>query len=86
MGLRRTPLNDLHTSLGAKMVPFAGWEMPVQYGTGVMAEHLATRETAGLFDVSHMGRIQVEGKGALTYLQLVTTNDVEKISLLNCVK
>ena len=57
MGLRRTPLNDLHTSLGAKMVPFAGWEMPVQYGTGVMAEHLATRETAGLFDVSHMGQV-----------------------------
>ncbi|MBO6791305.1 MAG: glycine cleavage system aminomethyltransferase GcvT [Dinoroseobacter sp.] len=57
MGLRRTPLYDLHTSLGAKMVPFAGWEMPVQYGTGVMAEHLATRETAGLFDVSHMGQV-----------------------------
>lgn len=57
MGLRRTPLYDLHTSLGAKMVPFAGWEMPVQYGPGVMAEHLATRETAGLFDVSHMGQV-----------------------------
>jgi len=57
MGLRKTPLYDLHTSLGAKMVPFAGWEMPVQYGTGVMAEHLATRETAGLFDVSHMGQV-----------------------------
>jgi len=57
MGLRRTPLYDLHTSLGAKMVHFAGWEMPVQYGPGVMAEHLATRETAGLFDVSHMGQV-----------------------------
>ncbi len=57
MGLRKTPLYDLHTSLGAKMVPFAGWEMPVQYNTGVMAEHLATRETAGLFDVSHMGQV-----------------------------
>ncbi len=57
MGLLKTPLYDLHTSLGAKMVPFAGWEMPVQYGTGVMAEHLATRETAGLFDVSHMGQV-----------------------------
>ena len=56
MGLRKTPLYDLHTSLGAKMVPFAGWEMPVQSGTGVMAEHLATRETTGLFDVSHMGQ------------------------------
>jgi aminomethyltransferase len=57
MGLRKTPLYDLHTSLGAKMVPFAGWEMPVQYSTGVMSEHLSTRETAGLFDVSHMGQV-----------------------------
>ena len=57
MSLKRTPLFDLHTSLGAKMVPFAGWEMPVQYSTGVMAEHLATREAAGLFDVSHMGQL-----------------------------
>ena len=57
MGLRRTPLYDLHTSLGAKLIPFAGWEMPVQYNTGVMSEHLATRETAGLFDVSHMGQV-----------------------------
>jgi aminomethyltransferase len=57
MTLRRTPLYDLHVSLGAKMVPFAGWEMPVQYATGVMAEHLATREAAGLFDVSHMGQV-----------------------------
>ncbi|MFT7191042.1 MAG: aminomethyltransferase, partial [Dinoroseobacter sp.] len=57
MSLRRTPLYDLHVSLGAKIVPFAGWEMPVQYATGVMAEHLATREAAGLFDVSHMGQV-----------------------------
>ncbi len=57
MELRRTPLYDLHVSLGAKMVPFAGWDMPVQYATGVMAEHLATREAAGLFDVSHMGQV-----------------------------
>jgi len=57
MTLRRTPLYDLHVSLGAKMVPFAGWEMPVQYASGVMAEHLATREAAGLFDVSHMGQV-----------------------------
>lgn len=57
MSLRRTPLYDLHASLGAKMVPFAGWDMPVQYASGVMAEHLATREAAGLFDVSHMGQV-----------------------------
>ncbi len=57
MTLRKTPLYDLHIALGAKMVPFAGFEMPVQYPTGVMAEHLATREAAGLFDVSHMGQV-----------------------------
>lgn len=55
--LRRTPLYDLHVELGARMVPFAGWEMPVQYPAGVLAEHLHTREKAGLFDVSHMGQV-----------------------------
>lgn len=80
MGLRKTPLNDLHTSLGAKMVPFAGWEMPVQYGTGVMAEHLATRETAGLFDVSHMGQViiralsQKNSDAALALESLIPAN------------
>ncbi len=57
--LRRTPLYDLHVSLGAKMVPFAGWEMPVQYPMGVLNEHLHTRAAAGLFDVSHMGQVIV---------------------------
>ncbi|WP_207100557.1 glycine cleavage system aminomethyltransferase GcvT [Paracoccus shandongensis] len=56
---RRTPLHDLHLSLSARMVPFAGWEMPVQYPTGVMAEHLHTRAQAGLFDVSHMGQVVI---------------------------
>jgi aminomethyltransferase len=56
-GLRHTPLHGLHLQLGAKMVPFAGWEMPVQYGLGVMKEHLHTRAAAGLFDVSHMGQV-----------------------------
>ena len=80
MGLRKTPLYDLHTSLGAKMVPFAGWEMPVQYGTGVMAEHLATRETAGLFDVSHMGQViiralsQKNSDAALALESLIPAN------------
>lgn len=60
--LARTPLYDLHVSLGAKMVPFAGYEMPVQYGLGVMKEHLWTRENAGLFDVSHMGQVRLAPK------------------------
>lgn len=60
--LMRTPLYDLHVSLGAKMVPFAGYDMPVQYGLGVMKEHLWTRESAGLFDVSHMGQVIVRGE------------------------
>ena len=57
--LARTPLFDMHVQLGAKMVPFAGYDMPVQYGLGVMGEHLHTREKAGLFDVSHMGQAQL---------------------------
>ena len=57
--LNRTPLYDLHVSLGAKVVPFAGYDMPVQYGLGVMKEHLWTREHAGLFDVSHMGQVKL---------------------------
>src|ERR1700755_233425 len=60
--LKRTPLHDLHVSLGAKMVPFAGYEMPVQYATGVLKEHLHTRTSAGLFDVSHMGQLTLRAK------------------------
>ena len=59
-GLRSTPLHDRHVALGARMVPFAGWEMPVQY-EGVIPEHLAVRRNRGVFDVSHMGQIHVEG-------------------------
>ena len=80
--MKHTPLYEAHLAYFGKIVDFAGWAMPLQY-SGVLDEYNAVRNTAGLFDVSHMGRIQVEGKGALTYLQLVTTNDVEKISLLN---
>ena len=58
--LNRTPLYDLHRELGAKLVPFAGYEMPVQYPAGIIAEHLHTRAAAGLFDVSHMGQIRLE--------------------------
>ncbi len=67
--LRRTPLYDLHKALGAKMVPFAGWEMPVWYSS-VMEEHLATRQAAGLFDVAHMGVYQIEGCDAASFLEL----------------
>jgi aminomethyltransferase len=76
--LRRTPLHADHVALGARMVPFAGWEMPVQY-TGVIAEHRAVREDCGAFDVSHMGEIEVEGPQAKTLLQSLLSNDLEKL-------
>ncbi len=74
--LRRTPLHDIHVALGAKMVPFAGYEMPVQYPTGITAEHKAVREACGLFDVSHMGEFLVRGPGAVEFVNYVTTNNV----------
>ena len=80
--MKRTPLYEAHLAYSGKIVDFAGWAMPLQY-SGVLDEYHAVRNTAGLFDVSHMGRIQVIGKGALAYLQCVTTNDIEKIGLLN---
>src|SRR5205085_9149741 len=67
--LRTTPLDMLHRSLGAKMVPFAGYAMPVQYGPGVMAEHLHCRAKAALFDVSHMGQLSLRGEGAAAALE-----------------
>jgi aminomethyltransferase len=77
--LKKTPLNEVHRSLGGKMVDFGGWDMPVQYTAGVIAEHLATREKAGLFDVSHMGEIWVEGEDAIAFVNRITTNDVTKL-------
>ncbi len=77
--LRRTPLYDRHVALGARMVPFAGWEMPVQY-TGVIPEHKAVRADAGVFDVSHMGEIEVEGPTAHELLQGALSNDVERLA------
>ncbi len=77
--LRRTPLYDEHLALGARMVPFAGWEMPVQY-TGIIDEHRAVRESAGVFDVSHMGEFRLFGFGSFDALQRVLTNDLERIS------
>lgn len=73
--LLRTPLHAAHARLGARMMPFAGWDMPVQYA-GILAEHAAVRNAAGLFDISHMGRLYVHGQEALAFLQYVTTNDV----------
>src|SRR5947209_10840352 len=76
--LKRTPLYDCHLEAGAKMVDFAGWEMPVQY-TGVIDEHRAVRGAAGLFDVSHMGEVRVRGAGAERFLQRLTPNDVAQL-------
>jgi aminomethyltransferase len=78
--LRFTALHGRHAAAGAKLVPFAGWEMPVQY-TGVREEHLAVRERVGVFDVSHMGEVETRGPQALAFLQRVLSNDVSKIPL-----
>jgi aminomethyltransferase len=74
--LKRTPLYDVHAALGAKIVAFAGFEMPVQYPTGITAEHKAVREKAGLFDVSHMGEFMIRGPQAAEFVNYITTNDV----------
>ena len=71
----KTPLYDAHVKAGGKIVPFAGYLLPVQYGTGVITEHMAVREKAGLFDVSHMGEVLCQGKDALANLQKLLTND-----------
>jgi aminomethyltransferase len=76
--LKRTPLYACHVEAGARIVDFAGWEMPVQY-TGVIEEHRAVRTAAGLFDVSHMGEVRVRGAGAEAFLQRLTPNDVSKL-------
>ena len=79
-GKKRTPLYGAHRRAGAKMVEFAGWEMPVQY-SGVIDEHVAVRTRAGLFDVSHMGEIVIRGPGALELCQKISANDVSRIKL-----
>jgi aminomethyltransferase len=78
--LKRTPLFDAHRKLGAKMVPFGGWEMPVQYA-GILEEHRAVREKAGLFDVSHMGEFEIRGPRALEAVQRLTTNDASRLRI-----
>jgi aminomethyltransferase len=76
--LLRTPLYELHKQAGARIVPFAGWEMPVQY-TGIVDEHTAVRSAAGLFDVSHMGELELEGERALAVVDYLITNDASKL-------
>src|SRR4051794_8022771 len=77
--LKRTPLYDRHVAAGARLVPFAGWEMPVQY-EGIRQEHLAVRRGVGVFDVSHMGQIETSGPGAEALLQRLLSNDVARIA------
>lgn len=78
-GLKRTPLYSKHVELGAKLVDFAGWEMPVQYTT-LLEEHLAVRNNVGVFDISHMGQVYVKGEAATAFLNYILTNDVSKLS------
>jgi aminomethyltransferase len=78
--LKKTPLHARHRASGAKMVPFGGWDMPLEY-TGITAEHLAVRERAGLFDVSHMGEIEIAGRNALDAVQRISCNDASKLQI-----
>src|SRR6516225_8885953 len=77
--LKRTALFPAHQKLGAKLIDFGGWEMPVQY-TSITDEHLAVRKAAGIFDISHMGEVTVSGPGAEAFLNRTLTNDVSKLA------
>jgi len=77
--LKKTPLNTVHRELGGRMVDFGGWDMPVQYPAGTIAEHLRTRNVCGLFDVSHMGEVHVTGPDAIAFVNHLTTNDVTRL-------
>ena len=77
---RRTPLFDLHRELGGKMVPFAGWEMPVQYPAGILAEHQHCRAAAALFDVSHMGQVRLDGADAAAALERLVPGDIQSLA------
>jgi aminomethyltransferase len=81
--LRKTALNSIHRQLGARMVDFAGWEMPVQYA-GPMPEHLAVRTRAGIFDVSHMGELEIKGSNAEETIQRLTCNDIRRLAISQC--
>ena len=76
----KTPLYDCHVALGGKMVPFGGYSLPVQYPTGVIAEHMAVRKQAGLFDVSHMAELVLKGPDALANVQMLLTNDLSDMT------
>src|SRR5262245_172112 len=78
--LKKTPLNATHRASGGRMVEFAGWEMPVEYA-GITDEHLAVRTRAGVFDVSHMGEIEIAGNDALTAVNWLTTNDASRLQI-----
>src|SRR5438552_6626855 len=78
--LKRTPLYAEHRRLGAKLMPFAGWDMPVQY-VSIIKEHRSVRESAGMFDVSHMGEFRVRGPVALEFLQRLTPNDLSQVAV-----
>jgi aminomethyltransferase len=80
VSLKRTPLRDVHVEAGARMVPFGGWEMPVQY-TGIVEEHRAVRRAAGLFDISHMGEFEIEGPEALRTVQRLCSNDAASLAV-----
>ena len=80
--IQRTVIYDRHLALGAKIVEFCGWDMPIFYPTGIVKEHLATRKEAGLFDVSHMGRFILKGAGALKFLQHVLSNNAEALDII----
>src|SRR6185436_17623032 len=78
--LRKTPLHARHCASGAKMVPFGGWDMPLEY-SGIAAEHMAVRTRAGLFDVSHMGEIEIAGTDALAAVQRISSNDASNLQV-----
>ena len=78
---RRSPLHDRHAALGAKFAEFGGWSMPLEYSTGVVKEHTAVRETVGIFDVSHLGKLTVVGPGAAAYVNATLTNDLGRITV-----
>src|ERR1051325_4481804 len=78
--LKKTPLNARHRASGARMVPFGGWDMPVEY-SGIVAEHIAVRERAGPFDVSHLGQIEIAGKNALEAVQRISSNDASRLQV-----
>jgi aminomethyltransferase len=82
--IRKTALNAVHRKMGAKMVDFNGWDMPVEYPAGLIAEHLAVRSGVGIFDVSHMGDIRISGRQALAAVQHITMNDASKLQIGQC--